>query len=199
MNVSEWREVWKRAQARGATYPHQLAFLLELPLRKLIFSPRQLAARLQLREDFRVLEIGPGPGFFSVEVARRVPRGRLELFDVQREMLAKARRKLERAPLRNTGCVQGDARTLPYRDATFDVAFLIAVLGEIADPPAGVREVYRVLRPGGLLSVTELPGDPDFTPLDALRTLAEQAGFQFETSFGKPSNFTANFRKPVRV
>jgi ubiquinone/menaquinone biosynthesis C-methylase UbiE len=196
MSLREWRDVWRRAHGRG-TYPHQLAFLLDVPLRRLVLSPRQLAERLHLREDSRVLELGPGPGFFSVEIARRLPRGRLVLFDLQREMLLKAGRKLERAHLCNTLRTQGDARALPYRDATFDVVVLVAVIGEVPDPPACLREIRRVLRPGALLSVTEQPGDPDFTPLPELQTMAEAVGFQLAESFGKGRNFTANFRKPV--
>ena len=196
MRLREWRAIWKRAQGRGTAYPHQLAFLLELPLRKVLLSPRRLVSRLHLRADDRVLEIGPGPGFFSVEVARRVARGRLELFDLQRELLVKARRKLTRTQQHHTGYVQGDARTLPYRDDTFNVAFLVAVLGEVPDPPACLRETARVLKAGGLLSVTELPGDPDFTPLPELRALAEGAGLAFAERFGSDRNFTANFRKP---
>jgi ubiquinone/menaquinone biosynthesis C-methylase UbiE len=196
MNLCEWRQVFKRAQARGSAYPHQLAFVLELPLRKLMLSPAQLAERLHLQPDSRVLEIGPGPGFFSVELAQRVPRGHLELFDIQHEMLAKARRKLQRAGLRNVDLAQGDARGLSYRDESFDVIVLVAVLGEVPDPPAALRESYRVLRRGGILSVTELPGDPDFTSLPVLRGLAAAAGFELAEHFGTPKKYTANFRKP---
>ena len=196
MNLCEWRQVFKRAQSRGCTYPHQLAFLLELPLRKLMLSPAQLAERLDLQPDSRVLEIGPGPGFFSVELAQRVPRGHLELFDIQHEMLAKARRKLQRAGLHNVGLAQGDARGLPYRNESFDVIVLVAVLGEVPDPPAALRESYRVLRRGGILSVTELPGDPDFTSLPVLRSLAAAAGFEVAEHLGTPKKYTANFRKP---
>src|SRR5512145_652167 len=87
--VARWRDVWRRFSGRGA-YPHELAFLLTLPLRRLIQPPARLVARLGLAPDARVLELGPGPGYFSVELARAVPRGRVVLYDLQREMLAKA-------------------------------------------------------------------------------------------------------------
>ena len=52
--------------------PFERASHLLNPLRKLILSPKKLAGRLDLRQDSRVLELGPGPGFFSPEVARRI-------------------------------------------------------------------------------------------------------------------------------
>ncbi len=48
---------------------------------------KKLVDRLHLKEDFRVLEIGPGYSFFSIEVAQRIPKRHLELFDIQKEML----------------------------------------------------------------------------------------------------------------
>jgi len=59
-----------------------------------------------------------------------------------------------------------------------------------------LREVYRVLRPQGLLSITEQPGDPDFIPRHEVQRLAETEGFLFEQAFGRGRNFTVNFRKP---
>jgi SAM-dependent methyltransferase len=173
--------------------------MLEIPLRRLVHSPRQLAAALELAPDARVLELGPGPGFYSVEIARRVPRGRLQLFDLQREMLAKARAKLARAGLSNVGFAQGDGAALPYADGAFDAVFLVAVLGEVPDPSGCVCEVARVLAAGGLASFTELPGDPDFTPLEELKRLCSAASLEFERSIGGARRFTANFRKRARV
>ena len=66
-------------------------------MQRLILSPKKLADRLHLKEDFNVLEIDPGSGYFSVEVARCIPQGHLELFDLQKEMLEKARHKIEAA------------------------------------------------------------------------------------------------------
>jgi hypothetical protein len=78
-------EEWK-ASVRGffghGVCPHQLAFALINPLRRLILSPQRLAGRLHLDEAARVLEVGSGPGYFSVEIARRLPLGRLDLLDV---------------------------------------------------------------------------------------------------------------------
>ena len=181
------------------TYPSQLSFWLDFPLRRLILSPQKLADRLHLRENFRVLEIGPGPGYFSVEVAQRIPQGHLELFDIQKEMLEKARCKIEKARLHNVGFTQGDATNLPFGENEFDVVFLVAVLGEVSDKVRCLSAIYRILKPSGLLSITEQPGDPDFLPLSVVRSLAEKQGFEFVGSYGKKKNYTANFRKSVQI
>ena len=181
------------------TYPSQISFWLDFPLRRLILSPKKLADKLHLKENFKVLEIGPGSGSFSVEVARRIPRGHLELFDLQKEMLEKARRKIVSAGLHNVGFTQGDAVDLPFDENEFDVVFLVAVLGEVSDKERCLDAMYRVLKPSGLLSITEQPGDPDFLSLPVVRLLAEKRGFEFVECYGKKKNYTVNFRKPDQM
>lgn len=109
-------------------------------------------------------------------------------------MLDKAQRRLDRAGVVNAGLQQGSATDLPFGDAEFDVA-LVAVLGEIPDPNARLEELDRVLRPGGLLSITEHLPDPDFEPFGTLRGDVEGHGFGFERRFGRAWAYTANFRK----
>jgi ubiquinone/menaquinone biosynthesis C-methylase UbiE len=180
MMLERWLDVWRRFSGSGA-YPHELAPLLLLPLRRIVLSPEQLVAELALTPASRVLEVGPGPGFFSPTVARAVPRGRLDLLDVQREMLQKARARLRRAGLQ-AGYTQASADRLPYAAATFDVAYLVAVLGEVPNPAQCVAEVARVLRPSGRLVVAELPGDPDALTEPQLRTLAGGTGLALVAS-----------------
>jgi ubiquinone/menaquinone biosynthesis C-methylase UbiE len=194
MRWAEFKDVLKRGAGRG-TCPHQLAFLLELGLRRFILSPETLVERLELAEAARVLEFGPGPGYFSGAVARRIPKGYLLLVDLQIEMLQKARRKLAGAQLGNAGFVQADGVALPVASGAWDCVFLVAVLGEVSDRRSCVREIHRVLQSGGLLSVTEQPGDPDFVPLPEARELIEGMGFHFEKVHGRGKNYTASFRK----
>jgi len=99
------------------------------------------------------------------------------------------------AGLHNVGFTQGDTCSLPYGEGKFDVVFLVAVLGETPNPAACLQGIYRTLRPAGLLSITEQPGDPDFMPLPTVRTLAEQEGFEFVESYSRGKNYTANFSK----
>ncbi|WP_066912965.1 class I SAM-dependent methyltransferase [Millisia brevis] len=166
-------------------FPHQLAFLLNNPIRITVARPARFIARLDLTGSERVLEVGPGDGYYSAEIAKRLPDGRLELFDVQPQMIDKARRKLERRKLRNIGYRSGDAGAgLPYPDGAFDVAFLALTIGEIPDKAAAVRELARVLRPGGALVFLESFPDPDRLSTPELRDLVNGAQFSFRDRRG---------------
>lgn len=193
MTPLEQIAVWKRAIARGV-FPHQFSWLLELPWRRLVLSPEALASRLPLRADASVLEIGSGSGYYSIEIARRIRTGRLELFDVQAEMLGRCRAKCEAAGLTNVGYTVGDAAALPFAHARFDVVFMVAVLGEVSDQPGCLGSVRRVLKPGGVLSISEHLPDPDFTTRGSLRHRAERAQFAVDRVYGFPWAYTANLR-----
>jgi ubiquinone/menaquinone biosynthesis C-methylase UbiE len=194
VNIANWKDVWRRFSGRG-TYPHELAGILLIPLRRIVLSPERLVASLHLTRTSRVLEIGPGPGFFSIDVARAIPEGRLELLDIQVEMLQKARRRLRSAGVENAGYTQATAVTLPFRSGAFDVAFLVAVLGEVSDPKACLSAIADSLRPGGLLAVAELPGDPDALTEEQLRTLTQGTGLEFLESVRVSRALIASFRR----
>ena len=154
-------------------------------------APHPFITRARLREILepapgeRVLEVGPGTGYYSLDVAEWIgPDGRLDVFDLQQEMLDHTTRRAGERGLTNVVATQGDARELPYDDASFDAAFLVTVLGEIPDQSAALAELRRVLRPAGRLVVGELFGDPHMVTLGALRERAEGAGLRFERRVG---------------
>ena len=194
MDVGKWKDVWRRFSGRGA-YPHELSLLLLLPLRRFVLSPETLIRYLHLAPSSRVLEVGPGPGFFSIAVARAIPNGRLELVDLQIEMLTKARRRIRRAGAHNIGYTRANAVTLPFRSNTFDAAFLVAVLGEVPDPKACLASIAQVLRPGGLLAIAELAGDPDALTETQLRALAETTALEFVEVSHLSRSLIASFRR----
>jgi len=192
--MSQSRTPRERFEGIGM-FPHEyMDFLLD-PRRGASLSPEMLADRLALKEDSRVLEVGPGPGYFSLEIASRVPKGRLVLLDIQREMLVRAGSRLREAGHANFSTHWASGEEFPYVDECFDVMFLVAVLGEVPHPERCCAEASRVLRPGALLSVSESRGDPDFLSKDEVRGLAFPAGFTADTEFGTDENFTLGFRK----
>ena len=186
---------WWEALRRGYA-PHQLAWLMDNPARRLLLSPSAFANRFQISETDRILEIGPGSGYFSVELARRVRGGRLELFDLQPEMLAKAKRKLVKEAIENVGYTVGNASArLPFPDAHFDIAVLVTVLREIPDKEACLTEINRVLRPAGVVVFHEQLPD-NLIRFAELGPMVESAGFVLERRYGPSWNYTATFRKP---
>lgn len=181
-------------------FPHEFSWLIDNPVRRLFVTPEELADRLSIREGSRILEIGPGSGYFSREFARRIPRGQLELFDIQPEMLAKTKRKLEAQGFLNVGYTTGDASAeFPFPDAHFDLVVFVTVLGEVPNRPACLKSVRRVLRVEGTLGVHEHLPDPDFIPFGKLRSSVEEADFMFARREGSWWNYTATFQKSSTI
>jgi ubiquinone/menaquinone biosynthesis C-methylase UbiE len=189
-----WVSNLKQTFGRGI-FPQEMSFILDLPLRNFLLSPQKLVARLSLNPDNHVLEVGAGSGFHSVEVARTLSEGHLELLDLQPQMLRKAQQKVAANKLSNVGYALADAGQLSFKEECFDVVFLVTVLGEIRDQKAFLNEAHRVLKQGGLLSVSEHYPDPDFSSFSKVRRLVERAGFEFVEHFGRKWNYTVNFRK----
>jgi ubiquinone/menaquinone biosynthesis C-methylase UbiE len=155
-------------------------------------APHPGITRERLREIIepapgeRVLEIGPGTGYYTLDLADWVgPEGAVEIFDLQQEMLDHTIRRARERGLWNVNPTQGDAQQLPYDDDSFDAAVLITVLGEIPDQEAALREIARVLRPGGRLIVGELFGDPHMVTLGSLARRAQTGGLQLEKRSGQ--------------
>jgi ubiquinone/menaquinone biosynthesis C-methylase UbiE len=143
----------------------------------------------------RILEIGPGTGYYTFDVADAVGEGGVEIFDIQQEMLDHVMAQAAQRGVTNVHPTCGDAQALPYDDASFDAAVLVTVLGEIPDQQQALREIARVLRPGGRLVVGELFGDPHMVTSGKLRERAQAAGLSFERRVGSPLAFFARFRR----
>ncbi|MDE3044026.1 MAG: class I SAM-dependent methyltransferase [Acidobacteriota bacterium] len=116
--------------------------------------------RLGLREGDRLLDLGCGFGRHAFEAARRgahvvaLDAGRDEVVGVVSTLVAMAEAgELSVATTRATA-VQGDALALPFVDGTFDRVICSEVLEHIPDDVAAMRELARVLRPGGTMAVT---------------------------------------------
>jgi SAM-dependent methyltransferase len=182
---------WSRAD------PTPLPYLLrwELAIPK---PTGPLKRALAAREGERVLEIGPGLGQHAVEVAGYVgPEGRVDVLDVQQEMLDATLARAERRGVSNVVAAPAPSSgRLPYEDALFDAAYIVTVLGEVADRQQLLAELRRVLKPGGRLVVGEVALDPDFVPARRLRPLVEAAGLRFERRFGPPFAYHARFVVP---
>lgn len=186
----------KRRNQGAAPYPHQAAFFLNNPVRRVVSNPERKVDRIGLTGSEHVLEVGPGPGFYSVQIARRLTYGRLDLFDLQPEMLDKARRQLELAGFVDVGFTSGEASDgFPYPEDTFDVAFLAAVIGEVPDKTACIRSLGRVLKPGGRLVFAEAFPDPDRMSVRNLRDLVEPENFEFLQATGNRWHDVVHFRR----
>lgn len=138
--------VWWRAHPSACPYGQRFW----------VQPPHPIITRWRLREVLqpmpgeRVLELGPGTGYYTLDMADWVGSlGRVDIFDLQQEMLDHTLRRATQRGLSNIAPAQGDARELTYPDASFDAAYLTAVLGEIPDQTAAIREARRRSRAPG--------------------------------------------------
>jgi ubiquinone/menaquinone biosynthesis C-methylase UbiE len=184
--------LWWRKNPSACPYGQR--FWVEAP--HPVITRERLRAVLRPEPGERLLEIGVGTGYYSLDLAGWVPDGRLELFDLQQKFLDHVTRAASERGLTNLVPTQGDATALPYEDASVDAAILTAVLGEIPDSAGALREIRRVLKPGGRLVVGELFGDPHFTTLASLKAQAGDAGLGYQEHSG---NWFAYFARLGRA
>jgi SAM-dependent methyltransferase len=175
--------------------PYSQRFWVEAP--HPFITRDRLSEMLEPRPGERVLEVGPGTGYYTLDVAEWVgPDGTVDVLDIQQEMLDHTMRRAGERGLANITPTQSDAAVMPYDDAIFDAAFLVTVLCEIPHQDAALRELARVLKPGGRLVVGELLGDPHYVALGPMRLRAAAAGLEFERRSGNALGYFARFSKP---
>jgi arsenite methyltransferase len=135
MPLSKDRAAVTRHFTRIADAYHQYWSAALLP------ASRQLIAMLDLARAHAVLDIGAGVGSLYSALSMAAPDARVVLTDRAEGMLRLATRAADRAV--------ADADRLPFRDGRFDIAILAFMLQYLDDPRRTLREVHRVLRPGG--------------------------------------------------
>jgi ubiquinone/menaquinone biosynthesis C-methylase UbiE len=174
--------------------PAALSWLVHNPLRRRYMRP--VLDRVGIQAGECVLELGPGPGAFTVDAARQVgSEGRIIAVDIQPEMIAQLEERIRKANLTNVETHVASAYELPLANESIDRAFLVTVLPEVPDQKRALSELQRVLKPGGQLSITEEFIDPDYPfPAETIRRV-EAAGFELEQRFGGFWVYTVNFRR----
>jgi len=119
----------------------------------------------------RLLDVGCGPGTITLDLARRVAPGEVVGIDVSADVIAAAEADRERAGIGPVRFAVGDVYALGDDDASYDVVHAHQVLQHLSDPVRALRELRRVLRPGGVLAVRDgdyggfvwSPADPRLT------------------------------------
>jgi SAM-dependent methyltransferase len=189
--------IWRWASRKWSLpCPAFLAWAIENPFIQRFNGTRVTLDRLALRPGQRILEIGPGPGRLLIPAAGRVlPGGEAVGIDIQPKMIERMRARAAAAGISNLTPILGDATHAHVPEESFDLAYLCAALGEIPDRAAALDQCHRALKPGGVLSITELIGDPHYQRRSTVVRLAEAAGFRLNSVEGGWWLYTADFIK----
>ena len=181
------------AALRPTAFPYFGRAILDLPRPGI--TRRGLLEILEPAAGERILEVGPGTGYYTLSVAARLgPDGVVEIVDVRQSFLDHTAARARRHALRNVVPTLVAGGTLPFPDRSFDAAYLVTVLGELPDPQAALCDLGRVLKPSGRLVVGEIAIDPDFHRRGRLVALVRTAGLRLERTTGGPLAYYARFR-----
>ncbi len=112
-----------------------------------------------LQPGMRLLDCGCGPGTITVGLAPLVAPGEVIGIDQDATLVAKAQTNATAANLTNVRIETGNVYDLPFPDNSFDAVWAHALLEHLKDPIAALREMQRVLKPGGVIGVRELDLD----------------------------------------
>jgi ubiquinone/menaquinone biosynthesis C-methylase UbiE len=176
--------------------PAFIARFIDNPIRRRIQPPAKVIEWIGIREGMNVLEIGPGPGTFTIETSKRVgEEGKVFAVDIQPTVISKLNSKLQREKIQNVVTKVASAYELPFPDKNFDRVFMIAVLAEIPDKKKALVEIKRVLKDDGLLAIGEFLPDPDYPRRKTVIRWCEDAGFKLDRENVGVLHYVLTFNK----
>jgi ubiquinone/menaquinone biosynthesis C-methylase UbiE len=180
--------------------PAFMTLIIDNPFRRrFIQSPDTIADRMGLEPGMTVVEVGPGKGSYTFAVARRVAPGTVYACDIQPAVVEGLRARAASEGVANVDARVEDAYAFSFGDDTVDRVLMIACLPEIPEPVRVLRECRRILRPGGLVCLSELLPDPDYPLRSTERRWAAEAGLEFDEGFGNFFVYQLHFRKPAQA
>jgi len=173
----------------AAVMGHEGAAWLERPERETEEAPTKAIAALQLRPGQTVADIGAGSGYYTVLLSAAVgPRGRVYATDIQPEMLALIRNKVENQRLSNVELILGTPTESRLPEAAIDLALMVDVYHELAQPQVFLQSLKRALKPDGRLVLIEFRKESAAVPIREehkmtvreARMELEAEGYRFE-------------------
>ena len=180
--------------------PPLIGWFLDSELRHRLQPPDKIITRSGIQPGMTVIDLGCGNGAYATFIARAVgSRGRVYAVDIQAAMLHGLEAKLQRAEnrdIKNVELKKADAYNLPFADGSIDLVCMVTVLQEIPDRGRALREIKRVLRPGGIMSVSEIVIDSDYPLRSTTVKLCQREGFVVDDVLGGFWHYTVRFIKP---
>jgi ubiquinone/menaquinone biosynthesis C-methylase UbiE len=177
----------------GHPCPPWFVPLLDSPLAQRVTGAALLLDRAGVVPGMAVLDVGCGEGRIAIPAAERVGQGgRLVALDLQEGMLHRLRQRMAGRDLPQLETLRAGAGEGALEPGAFDRVMMVTVLGEIPDRAVALREIHAALKPGGILSITEMLLDPHYQRPRTLRALVQSAGFRIEATYGNFFAYTLN-------
>ena len=128
-----------------------------------------------LKPGMSLLDCGCGPGTITAGFAELLAPGAVVGTEIESSHVAIARENAAKHNVANVRFEAADIYALPFDDASFDAVFISAVLGNLREPIRGLRQAFRVLKPGGVIGVKEFDhgGDLLYPPEPAIEKYGE--------------------------
>jgi ubiquinone/menaquinone biosynthesis C-methylase UbiE len=167
-------------------------------------DPDRVISLIPIRPYHVVADIGCGPGFFAVPLAKYVNQGWLYALDSQEAMVEACRQRLAKARLNNAEVTQSGVKGIPLEAESLDGALVAFVLHETSNKKALLKAAHGALRKGGWLALLdwhkqEMDDGPPLKQridVDEARGLAEGAGLRFVAQRDlNATNYMLLFRK----
>jgi SAM-dependent methyltransferase len=176
----------------------RLYVVLARPLRRWGLDPRTVARRIGTRAGMRVLVVDAGDGATAQAIAQEVGESGFV------EAIAPSVDDAERARLHYVGDGVANIRVVavpldrvPFADESFDAVCFLSAFGRSTDPRRFLGEAWRVLRPTGRFSASDVISDPAYCLRRSVERWGEAVGFESLEHFGNLLAYTVNFRKPL--
>ena len=139
---------------------------LERPEREAEEAPTKAVAALNLQPGQIVADIGAGSGYYTMLLSSAVgPRGRVYATDIQPEMLALIEKRIGEKGVSNVELVRGTATGSGLPDGIIDLALMVDVYHELAQPQAFLQSLKRAIAPGGRLVLIEFRKESPWVPI----------------------------------
>ncbi len=135
--------------------------------------PDLLLAALELKPGMAVADIGAGTGYYSWQIAARIGEtGRVQAVDVQPQMIALLKERMQQRGVRNVLPVLGSPTDTGLAPASVDLALMVDVYHELDHPREILDNIMRALRPGGRMVLVEYRAEDDSVPIKRLHKMS---------------------------
>jgi len=119
------------------------------------YDPQSMIALVPIHNDHKVADIGSGPGWLSIPLAKYVYSGTCYAIDIQQEMLKHVADQATGAKLKNVKTLVSQENKIPLDDESLDGVALSNVLNEASKPKLLIKEAARLLKKSGWISIVE--------------------------------------------